>query len=149
MIVRAEVWKFRFPVVSGVSESMPLEQRQQRLNSYVQFMKEIELSQPGADDRISEVDLSDSSDVRATLSGLGSDSSKSSPVLVHFGDSDFGNRFHLLAENIDQWRASAGSVDSVDLRFARQVVVNPEPRTVAARVEQNTPPPTKSLPKRR
>ena len=49
---------------------------------------------------------------------------------------DFANRYHLLAENIDQWRASAGSVDPVDLRFARQVVVNPESRTVAANAAQ-------------
>ena len=129
--------EFRFPVVGGITESMPREEREQRMNMYVQFMKEIELAQPGADDRISEVDISDASDVRATLTGLGSDSGSASPILVHFGDSDFGNRFHLLSENIDQWRASAGSVDSVDLRFARQVVVNPEPRTVAANVTQD------------
>jgi hypothetical protein len=45
-----------------------------------------------------------------------------------------------LAENIDQWRASAGSVDSVDLRFARQVVVNPESKTVAANMKSGAPP---------
>ncbi len=131
--------EFRFPVVSGIAESMPRDQREQRMTTYVQFMKEIELSQPGADDRISEVDLSDASDVRATLTGLGSDAGNASPILVHFGDSDFGNRYHLLAENIDQWRASAGSVDSVDLRFARQVVVNPESKTVAANVTLGAP----------
>ena len=131
--------EFRFPVVSGFAESMPREQREQRMNSFVQFMKEIELAQPGADDRISEVDLSDASDVRATLTGLGADSGSASPVLVHFGDADFGNRYRLLAENVDQWRASAGSVDSVDLRFARQVVVNPESRTVAAKVAPSAP----------
>jgi len=130
---------FQFPVVGGIAESMPLNQREQRMAAYVQFMKEIELSQPGADDRISEVDLSDVSDVRATLTGLGSDAGNASPILVHFGDSDFGNRFHLLAGNIDQWRASAGSVDSVDLRFERQVVVNPESKTVAANVALGTP----------
>jgi cell division protein FtsQ len=131
--------QFRFPVVSGIAESMPREQREQRMNSFVQFVKEIELAQPGADDRVSEVDLSDASDVRATLTGLGSDSGNASPILVHFGDSDFGNRYRLLSENVDQWRASAGSVDSVDLRFARQVVVNPESRTLAAKVAQSAP----------
>jgi cell division protein FtsQ len=128
--------EFRFPVVSGIGESMPLDQREQRMKTYVQFLKEIELTQPGADDRVSEVDISDASDVRATLTGLGSGAGSASPILVHFGDSDFGNRYHLLAENLDQWRASAGSVDSVDLRFARQVVVNPETRTVAAKGPQ-------------
>ncbi len=116
---------------------MPREAREQRMNLYVQFMKEIELAQPGADDHVSEVDLSDASDLRATLTGMGAAPGAASPVLVHFGDSDFGNRYHLLAENIDQWRASAGSVDSVDLRFARQVVVNPESKTVAANLKQS------------
>jgi cell division protein FtsQ len=141
--------EFRFPVVNGITESLPREQRELRMNSYLQFMKEIELTQPGADDRISEVDLSDPSDVRATLNGLGSDSGSGAPILVHFGDSDFGNRYHLLADNVDQWRASAGSVDSVDLRFARQVVVNPEGRTVAAKLSQNATERVKSAPKRR
>ena len=140
--------EFRFPVVSGITETLPREQREERMNSYVQFMKEIELTQPGADDRISEVDLSDPSDVRATLNGLGTDSGNGAPILVHFGDSDFGNRYHLLADNVDQWRASAGSVDSVDLRFARQVVVNPEGRTVAAKLPQNAGERVKSAPKR-
>ena len=140
--------EFRFPVVSGITESLPREQREERMNSYVQFMKEIELTQPGADDRISEVDLSDPSDVRATLNGLGTDSGNGAPILVHFGDSDFGNRYHLLADNVDQWRASAGSVDSVDLRFARQVVVNPEGRTVAAKLPQSAGERVKSAPKR-
>ncbi len=130
---------FRFPVVSGIAESTPRQAREQRMNLYVQFMKEIELAQPGADDRISEVDLSDPSDLRVTLSGLGSAPSKASPILVHFGDSNFGNRYRLLSENIDQWRAGAGSVDSVDLRFARQVVVNPESGPVASRVAPAAP----------
>jgi cell division protein FtsQ len=128
---------FRFPVVSGIGESVPREVRVQRMNLFVRFMKQIEQALPGADDHISEVDLSDATDIRATLTGLGAASGNSSPILVHFGDSDFANRYHLLAENIDQWRASAGRVDSVDLRFARQVVVNSETRTVAARAPQS------------
>jgi cell division protein FtsQ len=133
--------EFRFPVVSGITESMPRDVREQRMKLFTQFMRDIEQGQPGADDRISEVDLSDAGDVRATITGLGggSGSGTASPVLVHFGDSDFANRYHLLAENVDQWRASAGRVDSVDLRFARQVVVNSEARPVAAHPAQSAP----------
>ncbi len=131
--------EFHFPVVGGIGESMPRETREQRMNLYVQFMKEIEAVQPGADDHVSEADLSDAADLRVTLTGLGAASGGARPILVHFGDSDFGNRYHLLAENIDQWRASAGSVDSVDLRFARQVVVNPESKIIAANVKQSAP----------
>ena len=140
--------EFRFPVVSGINESVPRDVREQRMKLYVQFMKEIELTRPGADDHISEVDLSDGSDVRATLTGLGAAPGNSSPILVHFGDSDFSNRYHLLAENVDQWRASAGRVDSVDLRFARQVVVNPEGKTVEANASQSVPQRAPDAPKR-
>ena len=48
------------------------------------------------------------------------------PSQVHFGDGDFVAKYRLLLDNIGQWRASAGRVESVDLRFSRQVVVNPE-----------------------
>jgi cell division protein FtsQ len=130
--------EFHFPVVSGIDESMPQVSREQRMNLFVQFMKEIELNEPGADDHISEVDLSDFADLRVTVTGLGSTLVSGQAILVHFGDSDFGNRYRLLAENIDQWRAGAGSVDSVDLRFARQVVVNPELSTVAAGVSHSS-----------
>jgi cell division protein FtsQ len=133
--------EFKFPVVSGIGEATPRATREQHMNLYTQFMKEIERVQPGADDHVSEADITDVSDLRATLSGVGTASGSASPILVHFGDSDFGNRYHLLAENIDQWRASAGSVDSVDLRFARQVVVNPESKTMAVSAKQSAPQP--------
>jgi cell division protein FtsQ len=131
--------EFHFPVVAGIGESLPRGSRELRMNSYVRFMKEIELAQPGADDRVSEVDISDAADLRATLTGLGPAPGDPSPVLVHFGDSDFGNRYRMLSENIGQWRANAGSVDSVDLRFARQVVVNPETKAMAVNLTQNAP----------
>jgi cell division protein FtsQ len=131
--------EFRFPVVSGIGEATPRATRQQHMNLYAQFMKDIERVQPGAADHVSEVDISEASDLRVTLTGMGAAPGSASPVLVHFGDSDFGNRYHLLAENIDQWRAGAGSVDSVDLRFARQVVVNPESKATVASVKQDAP----------
>ena len=137
---------FRFPVVSGLAESMPREVSEQRMQLFVKFMKDIELARPASDDRVSEVDLSGAADIRATLTGLGAAPGNSSPILVHFGDSDFGNRYTLLAENVDQWRANTGRVDSVDLRFARQVVVNPETTTMAV---NNTASTSVSAPPRR
>jgi hypothetical protein len=104
---------------------------------YVQFLKEIELIRPGAAEHVSEVDLSDSKDLRAMLAGIPESgvvgAADGGPVLVHFGDGDFVNKFLLFADNIGQWRSSAGRVESVDLRFAHQVVVNPEAQTAAAK----------------
>src|ERR1700687_4532817 len=151
ILERPDAGEFRFPVVSGVSESMPREVREQRMKLFVQFMRDIEEGLPGADDRISEVDLSDANDVRAAITGLGAGtaSGNASPIFVEFGGSDFANRYHLLAENVDQWRTSSGRVDSVDLRFARQVVVNPETRTVAAHTPQSDPQRARAVRKRR
>jgi len=50
---------------------------------------------------------------------------------VHFGDSDFASKYQTLAEDIGQWRARAGSVESVDLRFSREAVVNQDTTSVA------------------
>jgi cell division protein FtsQ len=117
--------KFHFPVVSGFDETTPGGDRKARMALFVDFMKEIDLAHPGAGEQVSEVDLSDPQDVRAMLAGLPGLEGQY-PIWVHFGNVDFVNKYHLLAENIAQWRASAGRVESVDLRFARQVVVNPE-----------------------
>jgi cell division protein FtsQ len=115
---------FTFPVVSGLNEAMPRAEREKRMAVFVDFLKEINLARPGASEQVSEVDLSDVQDVRATLSGLpGFDGQ--APLLVRFGDSDFVNKYRLLTENLDHWRSSVGRVESVDLRFSRQVVVNP------------------------
>jgi len=116
---------FHFPVVSGFDESTPLADRQQRMALFVEFMKEIELAHAGAGEEVSEVDFSDAQDVRAMLAGLRGLEGQY-PIWVHFGNSEFVNKYRLLAENVAQWRASAGRVESVDLRFAKQVVVNPE-----------------------
>jgi len=123
---------FHFPVVSGFDETTTLADRQERMAAFVEFMKEIELAHAGAGEQISEVDFSDPQDVRAMMAGLPGLEGQY-PIWVHFGNNDFVNKYRLLAENIAQWRASAGRVESVDLRFSKQVVVNPEPEPVHAK----------------
>jgi hypothetical protein len=100
------------------------------------FAQQIESARAGALDQVSEVDLADDHDVRATLTGLGGDASGSQadapvPVLVHFGDSDFAGKYQTLVEDIGQWRAKAGPVESVDLRFSGEAVVNQDRTAVA------------------
>jgi cell division protein FtsQ len=121
---------FAFPVVSGISDTMPLEDRANRMNLYVQFMRDIELARPGATQQVSEVDLTSVQDVRASLTGL-MPGEASTPILTHFGDDDFVNKYRLLLDNIATWNASAGRLQSVDLRFNGQVIVNPESNITA------------------
>jgi len=137
---------FRFPVVTGISAQLPREDRGQRMEMYVNFLREIDSAQPGANGQVSEVDLSDPHDVRATIAGLpapaaseapgaGSTGADNAPIVVHFGDKDFQSKYQVLMENIAQWRATAGRVESVDLRFSREAVVNPESSGAALRVK--------------
>jgi cell division protein FtsQ len=127
---------FQFPVVSGLTADMSEPERAQRITMYSDLVREMDQIKPGASDHVSEVDLSDSDDVRATLAGLNqmgiAGVDDQGPVLIHFGNRDFGSKFKLFADNISQWRAVAGRVESVDLRFSKQVVVNPESRLTAS-----------------
>ncbi len=128
---------YRFPVVSGLAAAMPRAAIERRIKLYVQFLKEIELIRPGAADRVSEVDLSDPRDLRATIEPVplpgAEPAEEENPVVVFFGERDFTNKFRTFVESIGQWRAAAGRVESVDMRFARQAVVNPEKLGTARR----------------
>jgi cell division protein FtsQ len=151
---------FHFPVVTGIHEDMTSEERERRMQLFAGFSQQVELTRADAMEQVSEVDLSDASDLRATISGLNGDNvfgggssnqlsdgashqsgaQTDSPVLVHFGDNDFETKYRTLLDGIGQWRAKTGRVESVDLRFNGEAIVNPDspvisqpaPRTVAA-----------------
>jgi cell division protein FtsQ len=136
---------FHFPVVSGINSETPIGERERRMELFAGFIQQIQAAHPGATEQVSEVDLSDAEDLRVTLTGLPGGSSPGgvtsgdwgqteTPLLVHFGDSDFEGKYRTLLENIGQWRATAGRVESVDLRFSREAVVNPENSLVAQQI---------------
>ena len=114
---------FHFPVVTGISSAMPREERAQRMKMMVGFLGGIQQVRAGAQESVSEIDLSDANDLQATLAGL---QGAPDAVLVHFGNGGFHDKFQVLLNNIGQWEAAAGRVASVDLRFEHEVVVNPE-----------------------
>src|SRR5438445_12519393 len=61
-----------FPVVTGVSEDLPRDQREKRMQTFEEFMRNIELVRGGSSDRVSEVDLSNPKDLRVVMTGLAS-----------------------------------------------------------------------------
>ena len=119
---------FHFPVMTGINSEIPLDDREQRMQLYSKFLQEIESERSGAADQVSEVDLSDPRDVRASITGLDKDSG---PVVVHFGNSDFAGKYQTLADEFGVWRTKAGRIESVDLRFSREAVVNQDTSAVA------------------
>lgn len=124
---------YRFPIVTGLSENMPREERAKRIETYQEFIKDADLVKPGSSDRISELDLSNPRDLKAVLTGLGS-GPDAQAVTVHFGQSDFTGKYRMLEENFAQWQANAGPVRSIDLQYSRQVVVNPDTSMTSAKV---------------
>jgi cell division protein FtsQ len=127
---------FQFPVVTGVSDDLPRDQREKRMQLFQEFMKEIELVRGGASQTVSEVDLFIPKDLRVVLTGLASPTDTQA-VTVHFGSSDFSGKFKMLVDNFSQWQAHTGRVQSIDLQYTRQVVVNPDTSagTTAARTQ--------------
>jgi cell division protein FtsQ len=128
LLDRPEGEDFQFPIVTGLAESMPREERAKRMETYQEFIKDTDLVKPGSADRISEMDLSNPRDLKAVLTGLGT-GPDAQAVTVHFGQGDFVNKYRMLIENFQQWQASAGPVRSIDLQYSRQVVMNPDTST--------------------
>jgi cell division protein FtsQ len=132
LLDRPEGEDFHFPIVTGLSENMPREERERRMATYTEFLKDIDLVRSGSSDRVSELELGNPRDVRAVLTGLGG-AQDAQAVTVHFGHDDFTGKYRILVENFAQWQASAGTVQSIDLQYARQVVVNPDTSMSAAK----------------
>lgn len=150
---------FHFPVVIGMSSEMPIEDRELRMQLFASFAQQVEAARGGAMDQVSEVDLAEAKDLRATITGLqggsgpngasananaaGEWTNADTPVLIHFGDSDFEDKFLTVLKDIGRWRAEVGNVESVDLRFNGEAVVNQDPTLVA---KMQDPPAAMAMP---
>ena len=114
-----------FPIVTGLSDNMARTERQKRMQTFQEFMKDADLVRPGSSDRVSEVDLANPRDLRVVMAGFPGVAA-SQAVTIHFGSGEFTGKYRMLVENFAQWQSNAGCVQSVDLQYARQVVLNPD-----------------------
>jgi cell division protein FtsQ len=114
-----------FPIVTGVSEEVPKDQREKRMQTYQEFMRDIDLVRAASSDRVSEIDLSHPKDLRVVMTGLAGPNDAQA-VTIHFGSGEFTGKYKMLVDNFSQWQANAGHVQSIDLQYSRQVVVNPD-----------------------
>ena len=117
--------ELHFPIVSGVSEDLPRDQREKRMQTYGEFMRDVDLVRGGSSERVSEVDLANPKDLRVVMTGL-ANAGDSQAVTIHFGAGEFTGKYKMLVDNFSQWQANAGRVQSIDLQYWRQVVVNSE-----------------------
>jgi cell division protein FtsQ len=120
LLEKPERASFAFPVVSGLDAAGSLPERRSRLALYEAFVHQMSEAAGSSGWLISEVDLADADDLRAVLV-QGRDT-----ILVHFGHQNFADRFHDFLSLIPEMRQSHDRIDSVDLRYRNQVVVNPQ-----------------------
>lgn len=116
---------FHFPIVIGLADTMADADRQKRVQTFQEFLKDADLVRPGSSDHVSEIDLGNPRDLRVVMAGFpGANATQA--VTIHFGSSEFTGKYRMLVDNFAQWQSNAGCVQSVDLQYARQVVLNPD-----------------------
>src|ERR1700676_2882877 len=115
----------QFPIVTGLSENLLREERGKRMQTYQEFLKDIDLVRAGSSDRVSEIDLASAKDLRAVMAGVAGPNDPQA-VTVQFGQGDFAAKYRMVVENFAQWQASNGRVRSIDLQYSRQVILNPD-----------------------
>jgi len=110
---------FDFPVLSGLDSVASIDQRKALLVPYIDFVNETRDEVARSGWLISEANLSDPNDLRALLV------EGHETVLVHFGNQDFEQRFKTFATLAPKVLASNPRIDSIDLRYRNEVVVDP------------------------
>lgn len=116
---------YSFPVVMGLEAKDPLSLRAARMKLYERFTKELDDGGEKISEKLSEVDLSSPEDVRAVVQDKGGE------VMVHFGESNFLDRYRKFQEHLPEWRGLYPHLASVDMRYERQVVLEMQPGTSA------------------
>lgn len=125
--------KYSFPVIGGMSDAEPLSTRAARMKIYNALVRELDSEGGNYSAGLSEVDLSDVDDVKVTVAD------PAGAVLVHLGAGNFLARYKVYLAHVQEWRQQFRKLESVDLRYDRQVIVNPDQRQAA--------PPPKPAPK--
>jgi cell division protein FtsQ len=112
--------RYSFPVVTGMEESDPLSTRASLMKLYGELVHDLDSEGAHYSSSLSEVDVSDPEDVKITVAD------SEGAVLVHLGNTQFLERYKLYLAHVEEWRQKYNRLESVDLRYDRQVIVNPE-----------------------
>ena len=117
--------KYSFPVIRGIAETEPLSSRAAAMKIYNRLVSELGSGEAATSSanyvkQLSEVDLSDPENVKVTANDPGG------TMVVHLGASDFLSHYKIYVAHIAEWRQQFPNLQSVDLRYEGQVIVNPD-----------------------
>jgi cell division protein FtsQ len=111
---------FDFPVLYGLDSVASVPQRKDLLNTYLQFMRDVEQEIATSGWKVSQAELGHPDDLRILLV-RGNET-----ILVHFGDSNFTQRFRMFLSITPRVLQNYPKVNSMDLRYHNEVVVDPD-----------------------
>lgn len=117
--------KYSFPVIAGMNAGEPLSTRAARMKNYNALVRELDSSGARYSQELSEVDLSDPDDVKVLPADANGE------VLVHLGSGNYLQRYKTYVTHVQQWRQQFDKLESVDLRYDGQIIVNPDLNGVA------------------
>lgn len=120
LLEKPERASFNFPVVTGLETASGPAERASRLSVFLDFIRDASAEAASAGWIVSEVDLADADDLKAMLVA-GQDT-----IQVHFGHGSFAERFRNFLTLLPELRKAGQPVDSIDLRYGRQIVVSPK-----------------------
>jgi cell division protein FtsQ len=112
--------KYSFPVILGMSSSQPLSTRSAQMKIYSQVVHDLDSEGAHYSQELSEVDLSDPEDVKVLTNDPDGE------VLVHLGSANYLDRYKIYVGHLREWRQQFPKLESVDLRYDRQIIVNPD-----------------------
>ena len=108
---------FSLPVVTGISASMSLPNRLQRIALFESLVSDLDREEPRYSSFVSEVDVSDPQNARVTTIHEGD------VIELQMGQRLFRHRWEVFLSYVDTWKKQYGRVNSVDLRYRGQVAV--------------------------
>jgi len=112
--------KYSFPVILGMNPSEPLSTRAPRMKAYAELVRDLDSGGARYSQDLSEVDLSDLEDLKVRVNDPAGD------VLVHLGSTDYLKRYRIYISHAQEWRQQFQKLESVNLRYDNQVIVNPD-----------------------
>jgi cell division protein FtsQ len=107
-------------VILGMNSGEPLSTRAARMRIYKEVVSQLDSGGARYSQDLSEVDLSDPDDVKVLANN------PQGEVLVHLGSSNYLDRYKVYVSHVQEWRQQFDKVESVDLRYDRQIIVNPD-----------------------
>jgi cell division protein FtsQ len=112
--------KYSFPVILGMNPGEPLSTRAPRMQAYNELVQDLDSSGARYSQDLSEVDLSDLDNLKVRTNDPAGD------VLIELGSSDYLKRYQTYVSHVQQWRQQFQKLESVNLLYDNQVIVNPE-----------------------